>query len=63
MGDRACPPRVGIHERGLWYTLMLLGVLTLAPGTIMEVGLFLLYAKRFISHTKITELDTIPGRL
>lgn len=58
MAGRVDLPRVSNQERGFWYTLMLLGLLALAPGMIIEVGLFLLYARRFISHTNTVRLET-----
>jgi hypothetical protein len=53
-------PRVGNHELGFWYTLMLLALLTSLPGMILEVSLFLLYARKFISNTNIARLETTP---
>jgi hypothetical protein len=52
MKSRAGFPRIDTSERGVWYTCMALGALFLAPGTILEAGLFLLYAKKFISNAQ-----------
>ena len=59
MAERMHLPRVSHEERGFWYTLMLLGLVALAPGMILEAGLFFLYARRFISHAKALPLGTI----
>jgi hypothetical protein len=53
-------PRVGNYELCFWYTLMLLALLTFATGMILEVGIFLLYARKFISNTNTARLETIP---
>jgi hypothetical protein len=58
MAERMHFPRVSHVERGFWYTLMLLGLVALAPGMILEAGLFLLYARKFISHAKAVPLGT-----
>jgi drug/metabolite transporter (DMT)-like permease len=55
MSDRVDHPRVDVKEQGFWYTMMLVSLLALAPGMLVEVGFFLLYAKRFIANAQIAE--------
>ena len=55
MSDRVSHPRVDVEERGFWYTMMLASLLALAPGMLVEVGCFLLYARRFISNAQTVE--------